>query len=64
MLKYDFVSVHCFPEKFFFIDPRDHINICTDFGNVKRFQSKKIVLQTYRHTQIIYKGYFSHTTIG
>ena len=40
MFKYDFLSVHFFPEKFFFIDPRDH-NICTDFGNVKRFQSKK-----------------------
>ena len=25
-----------------FIDPREHINICKDFGNLKRFQSKKI----------------------
>ena len=41
MLKYNFLSFHCFPEKFF-IDHRDHINICKDFGNLKRFQSKKI----------------------
>ena len=40
ILKYNFLSFHCFPEKFF-IDPRDHINICKDFGNLKRFQSKK-----------------------
>ena len=35
------LSFHCFPEKGF-IDPRDRINICKDFGNLKRFQSKKI----------------------
>ena len=61
MLKYDFLSVHCFPENVF-IDPRDHINICADFGNVKRFQSKKNWtpdLQTHP-----YGDYFSHTTTG
>ena len=64
MLKYDFLSVHCFPQ-IFFIDPRDHINNCTDFGNVKRFQPKKTwtpELQT--HPYYIYGDYFSHTTIG
>ena len=40
ILKYNFLSFHCFPEKIF-IDPRDHINICKDFGNLKRFQCKK-----------------------
>ena len=40
MRKYNFLNFQCFPEKFF-IDPRDHINICKDFGNLKRFQSKK-----------------------
>ena len=57
MLKYNFLSFHCFPEKFF-IDPRDHINICKDFGNLKRFQSKKIRLQTYRH--VIWKSFQSY----
>ena len=47
MRKYNFLNFQCFPEKFF-IDPRDHINICKDFGNLKRFQCKKIGLQTYR----------------
>ena len=59
MLKYDFVSVHCFPEKIFY-SPRDHISICADFGNMKRFQSKN----TQTHPYYIYGGYFSHTTIG
>ena len=53
MLKYDFLSVHCFPEKCF-IDPRDHIDICADFGNVERFNLKKKGLRTYRHTHIVY----------
>ena len=57
MLEYNFLSFHCFPEKFF-IDPRDHINICKDFGNLKRFQSKKIGLQTYRH--VIWKLFQSY----
>ena len=36
MLKYDFLSFHCFP------DPGEHINPCKDFGNVKRFEPKKL----------------------
>ena len=35
------LSFYCFPEKGF-IDPRDHINICKDFGKLKWFRSKKI----------------------
>ena len=61
MRKYNFLNFQCFPEKFF-IDPRDHINICKDFGNLKRFQCKKKL--DSRPTDMLYGSYFSHTTIG
>ena len=32
----DFLSFHCFP------DPGEPINPCKDFGNVKRFEPKKL----------------------
>ena len=52
------LSFHCFPEKGF-IDPRDHINICKDFGKLKGFTLKKFGLQTYRH--VIWKLFQSYS---
>ena len=55
------LSFYCFPEKGF-IDPRDHINICKDFGKLKGFTLKKFGLRTA--TDMLYGSYFSHTAIG
>ena len=52
------LSFYCFPEKGF-IDPRDHINICKDFGKLKGFTLKKFGLRTA--TDMLYGSYFSHT---
>ena len=50
MLKNDFLSVHCFPEK--------APEIISVFARIlemwKGFNLKKIGLPTYRHTHIIY----------